>query len=241
MPPNADTSEIRALLDRPEVRQGDDAASGDGPTSIVGYGSVYGQIETMHDLWFDYDEEFVAGAWTTTIADGHDIRSTHNHDPTWLLGTSGAKTLTLSEDDHGLHYAVDINPDDPHAQAVFARVQRGDVTGSSVWFRVRREEVIAAEARDVDRPLRRILEAELIELGPVVFPAYAGATADTRAQMFSGPAERARAGLRAVLEPTEAIDDVHPAGPARGPDNASNSQRRLLLRRLAVTHRLARR
>ena len=40
----------------------------------------------------------------------------------------------------GLSYEIDINPDDPHAVGVLARVPRGDVTGSSCAFSVHEDD-----------------------------------------------------------------------------------------------------
>ncbi len=148
---------------------------------ITGYGSVSGVRSTIAG-WFDeWDEEVAPGAWAKTISEG-DIRSMFNHDVNWLLGRTSAGTLQLSEDDKGLLYAIDINPDDVNAMSVHAKVARGDVSGSSVWFRVIRQEWTAATADNgLERDLRRIMEAELFETGPVTFPAFVTTTSSARA------------------------------------------------------------
>lgn len=155
-------------------------AAGDGAKSITGYGSVTNQRTTISG-WFDeWDEEVAEGAWTKTIAEA-DIRSMFNHNTERLLGRTKSNTLRLSEDPTGLLYDVDINPDDPNALSVYAQVERGDVDGSSVWFRVIRQEwLMPTEDNGLERELRRILEAELIETGPVVFPAFVQTTATAR-------------------------------------------------------------
>lgn len=157
-----------------EVRTGNRvdtrAAKNAGP-GLVGYGAVFDTVTTI-GMFFQFDEEVAPGAWAKTIDEG-DIRSMFNHDENWLLGRTSAGTLTLSEDDTGLRYDIDINQDDPQAMAVHARVARGDVTGSSVWFRVIREEwTEPTDGNGLERPKRRIVEAELFETGPVVFPAF---------------------------------------------------------------------
>jgi HK97 family phage prohead protease len=158
------------------------ADDGDSQRRIVGYGSVSEQTSTIEGLFSDWDEEVAAGAWKKTITESKRILSTFNHDVDRLLGSTSANTLRLSEDDSGLLYDVDINADDPNAMSVYAQVQRGDVAGSSVWFRVLRQEwTYPDESNGLERPKRRVLEARLFETGPVVMPAFPQTTASARA------------------------------------------------------------
>lgn len=174
--------EVRSLgAERIEARV---ATTASGPV-VEGYGAVYEERTTIQG-WFDeWDEEIAAGAGAKTIAEG-DIRSMFNHDTNQLLGRTTAGTLRLSEDDSGLLYSVDINPDDPVAMGAHAKVARGDVTGSSIWFRVIREEwTTATEDNGLERDLRRILEYQLFETGPVTFPAFETTTATARAGLLA--------------------------------------------------------
>lgn len=170
--------EVRTLpgVERLEARAATAAA---GPV-IEGYGSVSGVRTTIDGWWDSWDEECAPGCWAKTIAEG-DIRSMFNHDVNWLLGRTASGSLRLSEDDVGLLYSVDINADDVNAMSVHAKVARQDVSGSSVWFRVIRQEWTAAtEDNGLERDLRRILEAMLFETGPVTFPAFVTTTSNAR-------------------------------------------------------------
>lgn len=139
---------------------------------LVGYGSVSGVVSTIEGWFSDWDEEVAPGAWAKTISEG-DIRSMFNHNTDRLLGRTKSKTLTLSEDDTGLRYEVSINNADPNAMSVHAQVERGDVDGSSVWFRILREVwTYPDKTNSLERPHRLIQEARLFETGPVVFPAF---------------------------------------------------------------------
>lgn len=153
----------------------------DGAPLLVGYGSVFNQRATIGGFFSEWDEEVAPGAWAKSIAEG-DIRSMFNHKAEKLLGRTKGGSLRLSEDDEGLLYEVDIDPDVSHAMDVYSMVKRGDVDGSSVWFRVIREEwTEPTDDNGLERSLRRITEAILFETGPVVFPAFEQTSVSARA------------------------------------------------------------
>lgn len=172
------------------ARDADDEA---GPI-IEGLGSVYNQVTTIGQ-YYPIDEVVDPEAWSKTISEG-DIRSMKNHDTNWLLGRTKSGSLRLTEKAEGLHYEIDVNTDDPNAMSTHAQVARGDIDGSSVWFRVIREEwTEPSDSNGLERPLRRILEAELYEVGPVVFPAFEQTTSTARSLAPVGAALRA-AGMK---------------------------------------------
>lgn len=166
-------SQTRAVGDDQELR-------------IEGLSSVY-EVRTTISGWFmDWDEEVARGAWGNTItqkakSDVDDIRCMYNHDINCLLGRQANGTLNLEDRDEGLFYSVLINPDDPQAKSVHAKVLRGDVKGASVWFRVISDQwTEPTEQNGLERPLRRILEGELFENGPVAWPAFTQTSATAR-------------------------------------------------------------
>lgn len=185
-------------------------AGGDSAPVIAGLGSVSNTITTIDDGWDVYTEEIVSGAWRQTIATG-DIRSMMNHDTNWLLGRTKSGTLRLAETDPGLTYEIDVNRDDPNAMSVHARVARGDIDGSSVWFRVVKQSwSFPADTNDLEYPHRQILEGQLYEVGPVVFPAYETTTSAARAlrpldgalrSVGVAPERRARLAADLLLDP----------------------------------------
>jgi len=148
---------------------------------IKGYGAVSGQETRINGAFSEWVEEIAPGAWKSSIDSGADVRSMVNHQPWPVLGRTSAGTLRLSEDDQGLRYEIDVNVDDPQAMSVHAQVSRGEISGSSVFFRVRDQEFIYPdEENGLDVPKRRILDGDLFETGPVAFPAYETTTAQTR-------------------------------------------------------------
>jgi len=179
------TIERRISLGRAEVRSVGETRQ------IAGYGAVFNTETVIAD---NFRERIAPGAFAGVIAPTADIRSLFNHDANLPLGRTSVGTLRVSEDAHGLRYEVDINADDRAAVDIAARVARGDVTGSSFGFRVKRDEWTRGE-RAGDLPLRTIHEfAELVDVGPVTFPAYNEATAEAR---------DAAAALRSVVPPVE--------------------------------------
>lgn len=167
-----------------------------GPMVVGGIGSPYGQSARIEGWFEEWDEVVAVGAWRSAITRPDvDIVSSFNHDLNHLLARTSSGTLGLDDPaEKGLIYEATINPDDPNAVAVHARVARRDVAGSSVWFRVEKDQwEDPGEDNDLEIPLRTILRAELFEVGPVVFPAFPQTTAETSAAGFrhlgfNGPA-----------------------------------------------------
>jgi len=101
----------------------------------------------------------------------------YNHSDDALLGTTRANTLTLNIDETGLMY--DVKP--PKARSdVLEYVQRGDICHSSFAFRV----FPGGDEWGVSHhnyPMRTLHAVELIDVAPVLDPAYPDATAAARA------------------------------------------------------------
>lgn len=151
---------------------------GKGPM-LVGYGAVFHRAEdpgTEFNLARDLKERISPTAFTRAIQDKHDARALFNHDPNMILGRVGNGTMRLTADSVGLRYEIDL-PDTQVGRDVAASVARGDITGSSFAFRVKRQQFTKGEGFDV----RTIEDVDLLDTGPVVFPAYTSTTTGTRA------------------------------------------------------------
>lgn len=100
----------------------------------------------------------------------------YNHDGNMLLGTTAGRTVTLGVDKTGLHY--DVDPPQSRAD-ILELVSRGDVQHSSFAFRVPSggEEW---ELSEQNYPLRSLVDVQLVDVAPVVDPAYPDATAGLR-------------------------------------------------------------
>ncbi len=177
--------ERRGLNERVTLRSADD------PT-IAGYAALYRTETVIADF---FREQIAPGAFASALDGTDDVRALFNHDPNQILGRTKSGTLVLSETAKGLRYTVSLNPDDPQAMSVRAKIQRGDVSGSSFGFRVVKEQWEEAKtARDL--PLRTILAAELFDVSPVTYPAYPQTSVTARMVQEVTAAEIAKAVTR---------------------------------------------
>jgi hypothetical protein len=172
--------EARGYTSTVEARDADSA-----PMIISGIGSPYDQSSRIEGWFEEWDEIVAPGAWRSAITrPDADIISTFNHDINNLIART-PDTLTLNDPEKGLVYEAVVNPDDPNAVGIHARVARRDVTGSSVWFRVEKDQwEEPSEDNDLEVPVRTILRADLFEVGPVVFPAFPQTTSEASAAAF---------------------------------------------------------
>lgn len=140
----------------------------DGETrTLHGYAAVFNRETVIGDFFREIIEP---GAFKSAIKDG-DVRGLFNHNPDMVLGRQTPKTLKLEEDKTGLRYVIDP-PDTTFGRDVVTLVERGDVTGSSFGFTVKRDSW-TRPSKPGELPLRTIHEVDwLRDVGPVTFPAY---------------------------------------------------------------------
>jgi len=144
---------------------------------IRGLAAVYydGTPDTEYELWTDFVERIMPGAFDRAIKEADDTRALFNHDPNMLLGRTSAGTLTLESTSKGLGYA--ITPAETQVAAdVIIHIERGDLSGSSFAFEVTDEEIRKENGIDI----REIQSVKLYDVGPVTYPAYEATEADVR-------------------------------------------------------------
>jgi HK97 family phage prohead protease len=117
-----------------------------------------------------------------------DVVARFNHDDSQLLGTTAGRTLDLAVDNVGLLYDVEPPPSMRH---VIELVERGDVQKSSFAFRTLEDDWTTTEDGG---PLRSLVTGQLIDVAPVVIPAYVDTTAGLRslAHRFDADLEEVR-------------------------------------------------
>ena len=153
-----------SLLAEPEIKRTD----GQTKVKLRGYASVFNKNSV--DLG-GFVEQIAPGAFNKAL-ETSDTRALINHDPNLLLGRQKNKSLRLYQNRHGLLFFVDLLSDDSLAQAVEARVKRGDWSGCSFAFIVEKDKwQLAKKPGDTD--LRIVTEIRALwDISIVTQPAY---------------------------------------------------------------------
>lgn len=111
-----------------------------------------------------------------TLADGGDVVARIHHKDEYLLGRTSSRTLRLNPDDIGLAYDVD-RPDTTYARDLEALARRGDIRHSSFAFRTIDDDWGLTKS---GFPVRTLLEVQLVDVAPVVNPAYLDTSSSVR-------------------------------------------------------------
>ena len=141
---------------------------------IGGYGAVFGKLSRNLG---GFVERVGDGAFNQSRSVGWpNVVCRYNHDANMVLGTTGGGTLTLRTDSVGLDY--DVVP--PNARAdIVELVERRDIQFSSFAFRVP-SGGDEWSVTDQNYPMRTLHEVQLVDVAPVLDPAYPDATAGLR-------------------------------------------------------------
>lgn len=119
-------------------------------------------------------ERIAPGAFSATLADGHDVLALVDHNPSRVLARTKSGSLRLAETPEGLVFEIDL-PDTPTAAEVRGLAEAGSLGGVSIGFRVR----LGGEASAGG--VRELRAVDLVEVSIVsAFPAYPGTTASLR-------------------------------------------------------------
>lgn len=145
-----------------------------GGHSIGGYAAVFNRLS---ENLGGFVEQVNPSAFNKSRGDDWPgVVARFDHENAFLLGTTAARTLRLSIDDTGLMYEVDP----PKArQDIVELVERGDVRRSSFAFRVPNGGDEWGLS-DQNYPLRTLTSVQLVDVAPVVSPAYADTSAGLR-------------------------------------------------------------
>ncbi|MFD3333521.1 HK97 family phage prohead protease [Streptomyces sp. NPDC058700] len=176
-------------------QRADDEPDGDGRT-LRGYAAVFGQGTEIDSWEGSFTETIRKGAFRKTIRESTPVlQFDHGRHP--LIGSIPIGSIVdLREDDEGLFVEARIT-DNWLMGPIRDAIAEGSVNGMSFRFEVVREQWRDAAGKVLrddeigpllwqpgDRgPLQReLIELKCRELGPVVFPAYAGTSVSVRAR-----------------------------------------------------------
>jgi HK97 family phage prohead protease len=159
------------------------ATSGGNGRTITGLAVVFGQrSQDLGGFVEVVSDRFLAKSAGDQFPN---VTCTFNHDASMLLGTVSAGTLRLNIiEGQALQYDCDT----PESRSdVRELISRHDVTGSSFSFRCFED----SWQYSGDAALRTLLSGQLLEVSPVVSPAYSTTTASMRslARAVNAPIE----------------------------------------------------
>jgi HK97 family phage prohead protease len=162
--------EIRFYPDKVELR-----ADQSDQNHIVGYAAVFGAVSRRLG---GFHEKVLPTAFNRAMEQGwQNVVCRYNHKDDFVLGTTSADTCRLAIDERGLQY--DVIPPETRMD-VTELVQRGDVRYSSFAFRCVDEEGDSWEKSEYNLPMRSLHSVELVDVAPVMDPAYRDTTAMAR-------------------------------------------------------------
>jgi len=222
----------------PFEQRADDA--GDGNT-LIGYGAVFGEW-TRIDSWEGiFDEEIARGFFKKSLRERTPVlQFDHGRHP--MVGSIPLGSFdTLREDEQGLFVEAPLH-DNWLVHPVRDAIKSKAIPGMSFRFSVVKDEWRTADGKlvkpdDVSRLLwasdrnvpesilkRTLREGKLYEVGPVVFPAYAGTSVGVRSRelltALSDPQVRAELALALVGTPSEPSEAEGASGDERAASTA---------------------
>lgn len=164
-----DTKEIRKVqVNKLEVRN----IEGNGNRVVGGYVNKFNQqSELMRDYWGDEFIEVMSESAFNKTLETKSQKALWNHNTDLVLGSVSAGTLNLFTDGVGLRCEITL-PNTTWGNDAYESIQRGDVDGMSFGFRCVEDMWSKTEYEGREIYKRTILEVELFEVSPCVFPAY---------------------------------------------------------------------
>ena len=140
---------------------------------LQGYAAIFNSEADLSG----FSEVIRNGAFRKTLESGSNVRALYDHQGSALLGTTRGGTLQLREDAHGLAFELAL-PDTTHGRDLAILVDRGDVQGCSIGFRVP-EGGDRWEERG-QTLVRELLNVDLVEITLTSDPAYQDTTVALR-------------------------------------------------------------
>jgi uncharacterized protein len=167
---------------------------------ISGYAARY-NIKTQ--LQPGLSEVIMPGAFRATISRGDDCIACFDHEPKQILARVRAGTLRLSEDDQGLHFDADVDPEISYVNDLLRNIRSGSIDSCSFGFYADDENFVD----DNDGLLRQLNAVTCFDVSPVINPQYSGTSVSARArqQFPQGQPESVRSKTSPIDTSEEAL------------------------------------
>jgi HK97 family phage prohead protease len=189
-------------------------AEGDDGMTLSGHGAVFNEWTTIDSWEGRFRERISPGAFKKTLQEnGSRVRLQFDHGQHPLIGSLPIGSIRkLKEDSRGLFVEARL-ADNWLVQPVREAIENESIDGMSFRFSVVAERW---DKEDDDMPERTITEVRLMELGPVVWPAYDGTDVGVRSL------ELARSLMAADDDTRREIANILLRGDSPDPDAVDN-------------------
>ena len=150
-------------------------AADDGKTYVRGYFAPFGKYS--HVLYGMFREKIHPDAFDGVLESKTDTVALFNHDSDNVLARRRSKRLKLDKDERGAFYEFAL-PDTTLGRDLKVLIENGDIRGSSFAFTLPPDGSGSEWAKGEDGMEERTIMkvSDLIDVGPVTFPAYPDST-----------------------------------------------------------------
>jgi uncharacterized protein len=147
------------------------------------------RYETLSENLGGFRERLARRCFRDSVASNRDIAMLGDHSSALVLGRRSNGSLVLNEDNVGLHFRCELNPNVSHATDWHAMCTRSDIKECSFSFTADDEDWEEAEDEDSRGykkqriPIRVVKRATLYEISAVSQPAYSGGVTSVSASV----------------------------------------------------------
>jgi uncharacterized protein len=149
--------------------------------ALTGYAATFNSLSKNLG---GFREKIAPGAFKRTLGSSPDVKCLFNHDPSQVLGRTKSGSLELSTDSHGLKFRCQLDKNSQAHKDIYSAVKRGDLDECSFAFTIPTGGQTWADGIDPETDekigLRTILDADLIDVSIVTYPAYSETSAGAR-------------------------------------------------------------
>lgn len=177
---------------------------------LAGRAAVFNSDSMIFEGWGKpWIERIAPGAFTRSLQENPDVRALWSHRSDSPLARA-PKTLALRESDEGLEIEISLI-DTQRNRDVLADVRSGNVDAMSFGFAARKVEW---DESDKLKDTRTLLDVDLFEVSPVVWPAYPATSISARSLVARSAGPDLDAELRATSEERAAFFAARQPAPA---------------------------
>jgi uncharacterized protein len=147
---------------------------------VRGYAAVFGKSSVPMGFFSRFTEIIERGAFKDALADGRSVPLLIEHEGLALADTE-TKSLALAEDETGLRFEAELDPDDPDTQRVLPKLKRGTLRKMSFGFTLAPQGDEWTEGKESGALIRTIKKVQsLFDVSLVTNPAYPDTSAAVR-------------------------------------------------------------